>query len=53
MQISEIPLLLLFSQYDNFGNRLYNVNADFDGNGIVTQHEKFLAYQKYLQVALT
>lgn len=37
------------SQYDYYGNRLYNSRADFDNNGIVTQHEKFLAYTKFYE----
>lgn len=37
-------------QYDSYGNRLYNPIADLDGNGIVTQLEK---YQQYLKNAET
>ncbi len=36
-------------QYDNFGNRRYNANADFDHNGIVTQDEKYQAYKILLE----
>lgn len=36
-------------QYDRFGNRLYSTQADFNGDGAVTQHEKFLAYQQYVK----
>ena len=36
-------------QYDMYGNRYYNENADFDGNGLVTQQEKYDSYVNYLK----
>jgi len=36
-------------QYTIYGDRFYNVNADFDRNGIVTRTEKFQAFTKYLE----
>lgn len=33
-------------QYDSYGDRLYNINSDFDKNGIVTQEEKYLAFMR-------
>jgi hypothetical protein len=38
-------------QYDRYGNRLYNVNSDFDKNGIVTQSEKYQTYINYVETA--
>ena len=38
------------SQYGYLGDRLYNINADFDKNGVVTQNEKFLAYKRQLEI---
>jgi hypothetical protein len=43
------PATFMPDQYDNFGNRRYNANADFDHNGVVTQDEKYLAYVKTLE----
>ncbi|MFP4368242.1 MAG: TonB-dependent receptor [Candidatus Kapaibacterium sp.] len=40
------------TQYDNYGNRLYNANADSDNNGVVTQQEKYDAYFRYVEDAL-
>ncbi|MFH1051654.1 MAG: carboxypeptidase regulatory-like domain-containing protein [bacterium] len=36
------------TQYDNYGNRLYSVYADTDGNGVVSQQEKFDSYMTQL-----
>ncbi len=36
-------------QYTIYGDRFYNVNADFDGNGLVTREEKYQAFTKYLE----
>ncbi|TAL68983.1 MAG: hypothetical protein EPN82_08715 [Bacteroidetes bacterium] len=36
-------------QYDNFGNRKYNVNSDFDHDNVVTQDEKYMAYKKIVE----
>lgn len=36
-------------QYDRFGNRLYNAQADFNADGAVTQLEKYSAYLKYVE----
>ncbi|MGQ9818407.1 MAG: TonB-dependent receptor [Candidatus Kapaibacteriales bacterium] len=36
-------------QYTIYGDRFYNVNADFDLNGLVTREEKFQAFTKYLE----
>ena len=33
-------------QYDQYGFRLYNAAADLDGNGIITQQEKYEAWKK-------
>ncbi|OGU13942.1 MAG: hypothetical protein A2X61_16470 [Ignavibacteria bacterium GWB2_35_12] len=38
-------------QYDYFGNRKYNINSDFDGNGVVTQAEKFQAFKRQLEIS--
>ncbi|MBI5325775.1 MAG: TonB-dependent receptor [Ignavibacteriae bacterium] len=46
-----IPASLAADQYDNFGIRKYNANADFDHNNIETQEEKFIAYQNMLEDA--
>ncbi len=40
-------------QYDQYGNRLYSADADFDGNGIVTQEEKYQAYLKYEEYVIS
>jgi outer membrane receptor protein involved in Fe transport len=37
------------TQYDNFGNRLYSKEADYDGNGVVDQDEKFRSYRDQLE----
>lgn len=36
-------------QYSIYGDRLYNINADFDRNGLVTRDEKFQSFTKYLE----
>ncbi len=38
-------------QYSRFGQRLYNVNGDWDKNGTVTLLEKRLSYEKQLEDA--
>lgn len=38
-------------QYDSYGNRLYNALADHDGNGIVTQDEKYNSWVNALEVS--
>ena len=38
-------------QYDNFGNRTYNPNGDFDGNGIINQEERFDSYILQLETS--
>jgi len=40
-------------QYDIYGNRFYNANADLDQNGTVTQAEKYEAYMRYAKDALS
>ncbi len=35
-------------QYDTFGNRLYSIDADSNLDGIVTQAEKFEAYERFV-----
>ena len=40
-------------QYDIYGNRYYNANADFDKNGTVTQAEKREAYMNYAKDAMS
>jgi outer membrane receptor protein involved in Fe transport len=47
------PASFMSDQYDKFGNRFYNVNSDFDKNGVVTQSEKFESYMKYVKTALS
>jgi len=46
------PMTFLPSQYDNYGYRLYNPIGDLDGNGAVTQAEKYENYIKYIENAL-
>lgn len=36
------------TQYDNFGQRLYNASVDFNKDGVVTQEERFHAYQNFV-----
>jgi len=36
------------SQYDNYGNRLYNEAADYNKDGIVTREEIYKSYLKYI-----
>jgi hypothetical protein len=43
------PSSYAIDQYDWYGNRLYNEASDFDGNGIVTQAEKYEAYKRYYE----
>ena len=43
------PASYTFEQYDWYGNRLYSAASDFDGNGIVTQAEKYEAYKRYYE----
>ncbi len=40
------------TQYDMYGNRLYNEMADFDKNGMVTQAEIFESYFKYIETVV-
>jgi len=35
------------TQYDLYGERLYNENSDFNKDGLVTQEEKYQAYKNY------
>ncbi len=44
----ENPTTFASAQYDLYGDRVYNENADFDKNGIVTQAETFESYFKYI-----
>ncbi len=39
-------------QYDNYGNRLYSKEADYDQNGIVSQQEKFTSYLEQLETSV-
>lgn len=39
-------------QYDSYGDRLYSAMADTDGNGVVTQQEKYESYIKYVETNL-
>lgn len=41
------------SQYDNYGNRLYNEAADYNRDGIVTREETYQSYLKYIDVVLS
>jgi len=43
------PASFTSEQYDKYGYRLYNAAADLDGNGIVTQEEKYAAWRKYTE----
>jgi hypothetical protein len=36
-------------QYDQYGERLYRKQTDVNGDGVVTQEEKYQAYLKYVQ----
>ena len=38
-------------QYDNFGDRTYSANGDFDGNGIINQDERFSSYVLQLETS--
>jgi len=38
-------------QYDTYGNRMYNKLADHDGNGIVTQQEKYDSWVTSLELS--
>lgn len=40
------------SQYNQYGERLYSENADIDNNGIVTQLEKYKAFQRYVETTI-
>jgi hypothetical protein len=40
-------------QYDNFGQRLYSVYADYNNDGFVTQDEKFQSYVNYVSTAIS
>ncbi|MFC2130893.1 carboxypeptidase regulatory-like domain-containing protein [Bacteroidota bacterium] len=40
------------TQYDNYGNRLYNEFADTDNNEVVDQQEKFDAYMTQLETSV-
>lgn len=37
-------------QYDVYGNRFYNEDADYDNNGVVTQDEKFQSFVDYAEM---
>ncbi len=41
------------TQYDSFGNRLYNELSDHDRNGVVTQYEKYESYMRYIETLLS
>ncbi len=41
------------SQYDNYGNRLYNEAADYNRDGIVTREETYQSYLKYIDQILS
>jgi outer membrane receptor protein involved in Fe transport len=45
----ENPATYASSQYDVYGNRIYNEAADFDKNGVVTQAERYEAYFKLVE----
>ncbi|MBM2816921.1 MAG: TonB-dependent receptor [Ignavibacteria bacterium] len=44
-----IPSSISSTQYDSFGNRLYNPASDFNSDGKITQQEKYMAYRRYLE----
>ncbi len=50
--VFENPSTYTASQYDSYGNRIYNAHADFDNNGAVTQSETYEAYYRYVEDAL-
>lgn len=40
-------------QYDDYGNRMYNANADIDGSGVVVQKEKYDKYIEYVETSMS
>lgn len=49
----ENPSSFASTQYDAYGDRLYNANADFDGNNLVTQAEVFESYFRYIDKVIS
>ncbi|MBX3043651.1 MAG: TonB-dependent receptor [Candidatus Kapabacteria bacterium] len=49
----ENPSTFASTQYDAYGDRLYNEMADFDGNGLVTQAEVFESYFRYIDKVIS
>ena len=47
------PSTFSSTQYDVYGDRLYNEMADFDGNGLVTQAEVFESYFRYIDKVIS
>jgi len=43
------PLTISTLQYDEFGNRFYNENADFNKDGMVTREENFQSWLNYIE----
>lgn len=39
------------SQYDNYGNRLYNEAGDFNQDGVITQQEKYQSYINFVELS--
>lgn len=37
------------AQYDSFGKRLYNESVDFNKDGVITQEERYQAYQNFVR----
>lgn len=37
------------TQYDGYGNRLYNETVDYNKDGVVTQEERYQGYQEFVE----
>ncbi len=49
----ENPSSFASTQYDAYGDRLYNEMADFDKNGLVTQAEVYQSYFNYIDKVIS
>jgi hypothetical protein len=43
------PTTFQATQYDQYGERLYRAEADKNGDGVVTQEEKYNSYLNYVK----
>ncbi len=43
------PASVNATQYDNYGNRLYNETVDYNKDGVVTQEERYQGYQQFVE----